>query len=215
MVPRRRGGALIELPIGALRPAWFTHGALKFGVLCAAIAAISMLSPRISSARAAGVVSLVGLAGTLVGAGVLGLLTRRLARHASTEGGRWSPGQLAAGALLSLLRGTGLPLLGLAFFLVWTFVYLGMYWHDPGHAFGGLGERPRYSDLFYYSVSTGLISPPGDIVAATRGARSATVIEMLTGLALITTYLSSFASSRAQGDGEDDESERGARRHIP
>ena len=59
-------------------------------------------------------------------------------------------------------------------------------------AFRGLGPSPRFSDFFYYAVSTALISPPGDILAHSRGARSATMIEMLTGFAVLTAYLSSF-----------------------
>ena len=98
--------------------------------------------------------------------------------------------------LLRLLRATGLPLLGLAFFLVWSFVYLGTYWYAPAAAFRGLDHPPRYADFFYYSVSTALISPPGDIIAHSRGARAATIIEMLTGLALVTTYLSGLAIGR-------------------
>ena len=182
-----------ELPVGALRPGWLSTGATKFGILCAAIAGIAMLSPKISSQGEAGVVALVGILATLVGGGILVGASRRLASRASKDHAEWSPGQLAAGAFLGLIRGTGLPLLGLAFFLVWTFVYLSMYWFNRS-AFAGIGPTPRYADFFYYSVSTGLISPPGDIIASTRGARSATVIEMLAGLALVTTYLSSFAN---------------------
>jgi hypothetical protein len=53
-----------------------------------------------------------------------------------------------------------------------------------------------FGATFYYSVSTALISPPGDILAHSRGARAATVIEMLAGLALVTTYLSGLAVGR-------------------
>jgi hypothetical protein len=38
-----------------------------------------------------------------------------------------------------------------------------------------------------------VVSPPGDILAHSRGARSATMIEMLTGFALLATYLASFS----------------------
>jgi hypothetical protein len=41
-------------------------------------------------------------------------------------------------------------------------------------------------------------SPPGDVVAGSRGARSATMIEMLTLFALLATYLSSFVGWRPQ-----------------
>jgi hypothetical protein len=187
-----------ELPIGAMRPGWLTSGATKFLILCAAIAGIAMLSPTIGSQGEAGAVALLGILATLVGAATLTIASRRLARRASKDHTDWSPGQLAAGAFLGLIRGTGLPLLGLAFFLVWTFVYLSMYWANRA-AFAGISATPRYADFFYYSVSTGLISPPGDIIASTRGARSATVIEMLAGLALVTTYLSSFANFGGRG----------------
>jgi hypothetical protein len=36
------------------------------------------------------------------------------------------------------------------------------------------------------------VSPHGDIIALSRGTRSATMIEMLTGLSLLATYLSSL-----------------------
>src|SRR5438093_973408 len=46
--------------------------------------------------------------------------------------------------------------------------------------------------FFYYAVSTAFVSPPGDVLAHSRGARSATMIEMLSAFALLTAYLSSF-----------------------
>jgi hypothetical protein len=97
------------------------------------------------------------------------------------------------GATLGVLRHTGLPLLGLVFFLAWTILYIGLWWVRPNGAFTGLAAAPRFADFFYYAVSTGLISPPGDIVATSRGARAATLIEMISALALVTAYLSSFS----------------------
>ncbi len=91
-----------------------------------------------------------------------------------------------------LLRRIGLPLLGLAFFLVWTFVYIAVWWTHPHDAFRGLEAHPRFADFFYTAVSTAFVSPPGDILAHSRGARAATVIEMLTAFALVTAYASSF-----------------------
>ena len=88
-----------------------------------------------------------------------------------------------------VLRRTGLPLLGLVFFLAWTVVYVALWAIHPEQAFTGLPDAPRFSDFFYYAVCTALISPPGDIFAASRGARSATMIEMLAAFALLTAYL--------------------------
>jgi hypothetical protein len=187
------------LPVGALRPGWLTGGTIRFLILCGAIAAVSMLSPRLTPTQA-GMVALVGGLATVAGASCLWVATRALAAQEGASG--LTQGQRTAASLLGLLRATGLPLLGLAFFLVWSFVYVGMWWYAPSgidRAFTGLAPRPRYADFFYYSVSTGLISPPGDIFAHSRGARAATVIEMLAGLALVTTYLSSFAVGRLAG----------------
>jgi hypothetical protein len=72
-------------------------------------------------------------------------------------------------------------------------VYVALWAIHPHEAFRGLGPDPRFADFFYYAVSTAFVSPPGDIVAHSRGARSATMIEMLTGFALLATYLASFS----------------------
>jgi hypothetical protein len=96
------------------------------------------------------------------------------------------------GAVLTELRRIGLPLLGLGFFLAWAFVYVALWAVHPGEAFRGLGNSPRFADFFYYAVTTAFLSPPGDVLAHSRGARSATMIEMLTAFALLTAYASSF-----------------------
>ena len=101
-------------------------------------------------------------------------------------------GERFTGAVLAELRRIGLPLLGLAFFLAWTFVYIALWAVHPDEAFRGLGERPRFADFFYYAVTTAFISPPGDVLAISRGVRSATMIEMMTAFALLTAYVSSF-----------------------
>ena len=41
-------------------------------------------------------------------------------------------------------------------------------------------------------MSTAFISPPGDILARSRGARTATMVEIITGAALLSVYLASF-----------------------
>jgi len=68
--------------------------------------------------------------------------------------------------------------------------------------FTGLADKPRFADFFYYAVSTAFISPPGDVLAHSRGARSATMIEMLTAFALLTAYLSSFVDWYGRRDQE-------------
>ena len=178
---------LRRLPLQSLRPAWLTRGAIRLGVLCGFVVVIGMARPRISP-DAAGWILVGGGFGT--GAGALAFLAA--ARYHAARFSLLDRSERVVSAVFVLLRRTGLPVLGLAFFLFWTFVYLGVWWYHPTEAFTGLDLAPRFADFFYYAVSTALISPPQDIFAHSRGARSATMIEMLTGFALLAAYLSSF-----------------------
>ena len=161
-----------------------------------------MLRPRLTPHRA-GLIAIAGAVAVVVGSVLFWATTRRLAERLPFLSGSQ---QLADAAVLQLRR-IGLPLLGLLFFLFWTFVYLALWAVHPGEAFRGLGPAPRFADFFYYAVSTALISPPGDILAHSRGARAATMIEMLTGFGVLTAYLSSFIDwsggerAAAPGDG--------------
>ena len=190
---------LPRLGVGT-RPRFLTAGALRLGVLCALVVAIGMLSPRLAPDDARRVL-LAGVAAVAAGAAMFALATHRLAERLRRYD-VFRPTEV----VLLVVRRIGLPLLGLGFFLVWTFVYLAVWaYHPTGpeHAFDGLDARPRFADFFYYAVSTAFISPPGDITAASRGARSATLIEMLTGLALVTAYAGSFVDwhgRRTEGD---------------
>src|SRR4051812_32321197 len=180
-----------EIAAAGGRPRWLTSGLLNLAVLCALIVLVGMLSPRLGR-TAAGVTFLCGLGLLLLAAAFFVGATRRLAARFAVLSGAHA----AADAAVVQLRRIGLPLLGLGFFLAWTFVYIGLWWTHPHTAFTGLDARPRFADFFYYAVSTAFISPPGDIAAHSRGVRSATMIEMLTGFGLLATYLSSFVDWR-------------------
>jgi hypothetical protein len=173
------------------RPRWLTNGIVNLAVLCALIVLVGMLSPRLSRTDA-GITFFVGLGVFALAASFFIGAARRLAERFALL----SDARAAADAALVTLRWMGLPLLGLTFFLAWTLVYIGLWWTHPHAAFTGLGAAPRFADFFYYAVSTAFISPPGDIVARSRGVRSATMIEMLTGFGLLATYLSSFVDWR-------------------
>lgn len=172
-------------------------GALRLAVLCLCVVAIGMIRPRLTSETAGWLVLSCGLLTAGAAAAFLAATRRAAARLPLVRGSL-----RAVEAVLLVVRRTGLPLLGLAFFLFWTFVYLALWWYAPQESFAGLPERPRFADFFYYAVMTALTSPPEDIVAASRGARSATMIEILTGIALLTTYLSSLLEARRARDRE-------------
>lgn len=153
-----------------------------------------MLRPRLSPHSAAIVCAVAGVL-VLLGVAVLLGATRRIARRFAFL----DPGHQVADAVAVLLRRAGLPILATAFFLAWTIVYLAAWAIHPADAFRGLDAAPRFADFFYYAVSTAFISPPGDILAHSRGVRAATLIEMLTGFGLLSVYLSTFLDLR---DGE-------------
>jgi hypothetical protein len=172
----------------AARPTWITAGMLRLATLAAFVVAVGMIRSTLTQGSAwvvVGVGAGLGLLGVAMLAGATRRLEERLAIRAASE------------AFLLVLRRTGLPLLGLAFFLAWTLVYVALWAVHPEEAFRGLPDAPRFADFFYYAVSTAFISPPGDIFATSRGARSATMIEMLTAFALLTAYLSSFVDWHA------------------
>lgn len=156
---------------------------IRLAILSGFVIVVGMIRSRMTPDEA-WVVFAVGVSLTIGGAVLFGIGSRRLTDSLGLS-------HRAAGVLL-LLRKLGLPLLGLAFFLAWTIVYVGLWAFDPVHSFDGLDKLPRFADFFYYAVSTAFISPPGDIFAKSRGVRTATLIEMLTAFALLTAYLSSF-----------------------
>jgi hypothetical protein len=160
-----------------------TAGMLRLAVLAAFIVAIAMIRAHLTHERAWILVG-IGAGLAAVGVGVLLGATKRIERHFAIP---W-----AGEAFLLLLRRVGLPLIGLAFFLAWTLVYVAIWAIHPAAAFRGLPNPPRFADFFYYAVSTAFLSPPGDVLAHSRGARSATMIEMLSAFAVLTTYVSSF-----------------------
>ncbi|MDX6569252.1 MAG: hypothetical protein QOH15_1830 [Gaiellales bacterium] len=194
----------LESPVSAARLPSVVRGAgLRLISVCFGVWAVGMLSPRLTPHQA-GVTVLVGAAAViglvlLLGAGTHRILRRLRIRFVDR-------GIEAAQALLVLVRSIGLLVLSLGFFLFWTLVYLGVWWWHPASAFRGLDHHPYFSEFFYYAVSTAFISPPGDILAHSRGARTATMVEIVTGAALLSVYLGSFvdlrASASAPGDSE-------------
>ena len=176
------------------RPDWLTAGTVHLLVLAAAVVASEMIPLRLTRGEAV-VLVLVGVGAAVALGAWFWLATQRvldrlpLIEHQERLGT----------ALLLSVRRVGLPLLGLAFFLAWTFVYVALWAVHPEEAFGGLDTEPRFADFFYYAVATAFTSPPEGIAAGSRGVRAATLIELLTAVALVTTYLSSFVDWRPGG----------------
>jgi hypothetical protein len=175
------------LRIRPARPGWLTAGLTKLAVLSLFIVLVGMFRPHLTRTSAA-VSSIVAAALIVAAVAWFFGAARRLARALPFL----QAGERLTDAVLTELRRVGLPLLGLAFFLAWTFVYIALWAVHPTDAFRGLGDTPRFADFFYYAVTTAFISPPGDVIAHSRGVRSATMIEMLTAFALLTAYASSF-----------------------
>jgi hypothetical protein len=168
---------------------------IDFGLLCAGIVGITMLPIRIN--RGDGWWFVLFAVGTVLGVGFFLTIAQRAARASPLSFGQ------AAGRLARLgLRRLGLPLLGLVFFVAWTAIYISVWLVHPDQAFSGLARAPRIADFFYYAVSAALLATPQDIVASSRGARAATLIEMLTGFAVLATYVSSFVNWRGAPEGE-------------
>jgi hypothetical protein len=164
-------------------------GALRLLAACAAIWMLGMFSPEITP-HTATIVLIVGWSIIALIVLVLAIGTRRVVARLDVP--LLGAGVARITALVLALRKVGIVLLALAFFLFWTLIYIGVWrWHPAG-AFKGLPPTPTFSDFFYYAVSTGFISPPGDITAFSKGARTATMIELLTGTAALAAYIGSF-----------------------
>lgn len=184
--------------LGAARPGWLTAGLLRLGLLGLFVVLVGMVRLHLTRTSAA---ASAGAAAVLAGASVAWFLGA--ARRVAAALPFLEASQRRTDAVLAQLRRIGLPLLGLAFFLAWAFVYVALWAVHPGSAFAGLPDRPRFADFFYYAVTTAFISPPGDLIAHSRGARTATMIEMLTAFALLTTYVSSFVDWHGAGSGSE------------
>jgi hypothetical protein len=166
----------------------------RFAYLAGAIVLVEMVPLRLDQTRAAFLLAIA------VGAAIVGLVAFALGAHrlAASVTGLELPD-----AVLRELRGIGLPLLGLVFFTLWTFVYVALWLVRPDEAFNGIAHRPRLADFVYFAITTALTSPPQDIVPASRGARAASTIEILMGLALIGAYLASFRDRQRSAPAED------------
>jgi hypothetical protein len=193
-VPPKRESVLVTMP--SAWPHKLRKAVIDFAILCAGIVAITMLPIRIRDGD--GWWLALFAVGAVVGLGAFVAVAERLARRTPTI----SLGVAAARLVRTSVRRLGLPIVGLVFFVGWTAVYVSLWLVNPEEAFVGLADAPRIADFFYYAVSAALLATPQDIVATSRGTRAATLIEMLTGFAVLATYLSSFVDWRDERSGD-------------
>src|SRR6266571_2943318 len=123
-----------ELPVH--RPGWLTAGLLRLGLLSLFVVLVGMIRPHLTRTSAIVLVCVAALVAAAALAAFLGA-TRRLAEALPFLEGP----QRRTAAVLAELRRVGLPLLGLAFFVAWTMVYIALWAVHPHAAFVGLGPR--------------------------------------------------------------------------
>ena len=105
---RRAAPSAAQLALDRVRPSWLTGGMIRLGVLSAFVVLVGMIRSRMTARRTRGSSS------ASARAAAAGELLFAVGSLRLTE--RMSLSHRAAGILL-LFRRTGLPLLGLAFFL--------------------------------------------------------------------------------------------------
>jgi hypothetical protein len=113
----------------------------------------------------------------------------------------------AAEAVGLVIRRTGLALPALMFFFGWALLYSVLWLLDQGacspdtaiactHAFRGAGHDPTFGDFLYLSVNEAFANPPPDFFPASRLARTATTMEVLTGVLGVTVFAGAFFGVR-------------------
>jgi hypothetical protein len=115
-------------------------------------------------------------------------------------------------AVLALVRQLGLALPALVFFCGWALIYALIWAHAPQAcsldltrpchgAFQGAGVRPTFGDFLYVSVNLAFANPPPDLLTHSRLAHMAATVEVISGVALVTLYATSFFGLASRLDG--------------
>ena len=115
----------------------------------------------------------------------------------------------AAEAVGLVIRRAGIALPALLFFFGWALFYSCLWLIDPGtcspdpavacsHAFRGAGTNPTFGDFLYLSVNEAFANPPPDFLPASRLARTAATMEVLSGVLGVTVFAGAFFGVREQ-----------------
>jgi hypothetical protein len=115
-----------------------------------------------------------------------------------------------------LVRRTGIAPVGLVlfvlFFITWALIYAAVWSAQPipckadaaqvcAGAFYGSRPRMEFSDFLYLSANLAAASPPPDLFPASRLARAAATLEVVSGIALITLFAGALLGLRSAGEG--------------
>ncbi|MFN8132592.1 MAG: hypothetical protein U0R70_13665 [Solirubrobacteraceae bacterium] len=160
-------------------------------------------------------------AGRLAAAGLIliALLALGATRHVTRYAKRIAPARSLAAAserhyhgARRLLRRTGIAPVGLVlfvlFFITWALIYAAVWSAQPipckadaakacAGAFYGTHPRMEFSDFLYLSANLAAASPPPDLFPASRLARAAATLEVVSGIALITLFAGALLGLRA------------------
>ena len=142
-------------------------GALRLLGACIAIWVLGMFSPEITP-HTASIILIVGWSFIAAIVLVIAFGTHRVVERLDVPLLGAGVARVS-GAHAGAAQGRASSCSRSAFFLFWTLIYIGVWRSHPAGAFKGLPQTPTFSDFFYYSVSTGFISPPGDITAVQQG----------------------------------------------
>ncbi len=118
------------------------------------------------------------------------------------------PGWVVDGAEW-VARVFGRTLIALAFFMTWALVYLLVWSLDAEEcvlnpekpcdgAYRGVGEETTVGDFLYFSVNAALVNMPPDLIAHSREAHTALLLELLSGVAVVTGFAARFLGMKAQ-----------------
>lgn len=191
------------------------------GLFLLAVVGVFMLLPIGLNARWMAAIVVLVLVLVVCGTGGFALLVARIAsratagRQISLLGGRVvvDPPDLAvrparaAEAVGLLVRRMGVALPALVFFFGWALVYASIWLLDPAvcspdaavpchGAFRGAGVDPSFGDFLYLSVNETFANPPPDLFPSSQVARTATTLQVLSGILGVTVFAGAFFGVR-------------------
>jgi hypothetical protein len=108
-----------------------------------------------------------------------------------------------------IARVFGRTVIAVGFFMTWALIHLLVWSLDADvclanpdatctGAYRGVGADTTIGDFLYFSVNGALVNLPPDFIAHSRAAHTAVVLELLSGLAVVTGFATRFLGVKAQ-----------------